>query len=119
MRSNGRMAKPQTAAWVAEIGVRLQRIRSAFKLTQTELAERTGLATSALNQWERGVHPPSLDKAIILREKLGITLDWLYFGDIRGLTPAQITDLTTAKLPAPTGRRAKEPKPARRRVSAA
>lgn len=119
MSSNSRMAKPQTAAWVVEIGVRLQRIRSAFHLTQTELAERTGLATSALNQWEKGVHPPSLEKAIILRENLGITLDWLYFGDIRGLTPDQITNLTTAKLPAPSGRKPREIKPSRRRMSAA
>ena len=119
MQSYGGMAKPQTAAWVGEIGVRIQQLRSAFKWTQTDLAAKTGLATSAINQWEKGIHPPSLEKAMILREKLGITLDWIYYGDIRGLTPDQITNFTTATLPAPSGRKPREVKLPRRRISAA
>lgn len=116
MRSNGRMAAPLTSEWVVEVGIRIQRLRSAFKITQTQLAERTGFSTSIINNWESGTHPPSLEKAIILREQFGITLDWLYFADVRGLTPVQITDLTAAKLPAPMGRQKRTKVVAKRRA---
>lgn len=92
------------------IGERLQRLRVVFNLIQKELAAEIRVSSNRLSQWESDKHPPALDAAINLRRKYGITLDWLYFGDPRGMTAELLRALLAAKLPAPAGRRrAKKP----------
>ncbi len=105
------MAGGQNVEWMQQIGERLQRLRSVFNVTQKELCDATAIATSRLNQWEQGVHPPSLEGAQQLRLTYGITLDWLYNGDPRGMAHDLVTRLANAKLPAPAGRRGARPPP--------
>lgn len=73
------------------IAFRLRSTRLALELSQAELCRLTGIATNTWNQYEKGISRPELDKALILCEKLGITLDWIYRGDPSGL-PLRITE---------------------------
>ena len=60
-------------------------------LNQTELCRLTGIATNTWNQYEKQAKRPELDKALLMCEKLGWTLDWIYRGDPSGL-PLRITE---------------------------
>ena len=69
------------------IGERLMLTRNVFGMTQTEFGKGAGIKKSTYNQYENGKERPSLDEAIKLCEKYGLTLDWIYRGDTRGLGP--------------------------------
>ena len=81
------------------IAFRLRSTRIALELSQAELCRLTGIATNTWNQWEKGIGRPELDKALILCDKLGITIDWIYRGDPSGL-PLRITQRMGAIKPA-------------------
>ena len=79
------MAEPQNLRTVEAIAERLRRTRQAQGLSQTELCRRTTIATNTYNQWEQAKGRPELDKAVLLCDALGYTLDWIYLGDESGL----------------------------------
>ena len=58
-------------------GDRLRRIRRRCGLTQTELAERTGLSQSNINTWERNRSLPLPDGLIALADCFGCSIDYL------------------------------------------
>jgi len=70
---------------VPAISARLIATRHALGLSQVELCRRTGIATNTYNMWEKGNGRPELDKAFLLCETFGLTLDWIYRGDATGL----------------------------------
>ena len=83
------------------IGERLMLTRNVFGMTQTEFGKGAGIKKSTYNQYEKGKERPSLDEAIKLCDKYGITLDWIYLGDSRGLSPdlrAAIEAMQRARL---------------------
>lgn len=67
-------------------GERLKQTRLALGFTRMRrLAEITGESEDTLGSWERGrtlVPPPFVQK---LRNLYGVTADWVYYGDPRGL----------------------------------
>ncbi len=63
------------------IGERLRGVRKARKVTQVELATRTGIAHSTLVRIERGQAKPKLQTVWKLAEKLEVDPKWLTFGD--------------------------------------
>jgi transcriptional regulator with XRE-family HTH domain len=63
------------------IGKRLQLTRQALGVGQKEFAESVGISVSSYNHYEAGRHRPSLEAAIALRAKYGLTLDWIFCGD--------------------------------------
>lgn len=71
------------------IARRLERTRLAMGLSQSEFAEKAGIARNTCNQWEKGKGRPQLDGAIALCNVYQLTLDWIYFGETSGL-PYQV-----------------------------
>ena len=67
------------------IGVRLKALRDTTRLKQTPFADDIGVTQSAWSQYESGKRQITLDVAVTLVERFGVTLDWIYFGDSSGL----------------------------------
>ncbi|MBI3098417.1 MAG: helix-turn-helix transcriptional regulator [Planctomycetes bacterium] len=57
---------------------RLRRAREARGLSQTELAERTGLQPSAISHFESGRRAPSFDNLKRLANALDVSTDYLF-----------------------------------------
>lgn len=68
-------------------------LRERSNLTAREMADLAGVGVSALSQWENGGKRVSIDAAIRITDKFGVTLDWLYKGNTNGLSLTLITDL--------------------------
>jgi transcriptional regulator with XRE-family HTH domain len=58
-------------------GDRLRRLREEKRLSQAELAERTGFQPSAISHFESGRRAPSFDNIKKLADALAITIDYL------------------------------------------
>lgn len=65
-----------------DIARRLIAIREHFDLNQVEFADSLHLAKNTLNGYETGARSLSLETAKRIRDRFGISLDWLLFGDI-------------------------------------
>ncbi|MFR4978303.1 MAG: helix-turn-helix domain-containing protein [Butyricicoccus sp.] len=52
--------------------------RKEKNLSQSELAQMIGVNQTAVSQWERGATMPTLDKAAMIANALGCTIDELY-----------------------------------------
>ena len=70
---------------VDEVAARLKLTREALKLSQAALCRQTGISPQTWNNAETGDNRLGLDNANKLRAKFGISLDWLFWGDMRGL----------------------------------
>ena len=69
----------------AAIGERLRLTREALGLSQIEFAYRADIAANTYNQYESGKNFPQLDYAHRLCDHHGLTLDWIYRGDLSNL----------------------------------
>lgn len=69
----------------AALGSRILQIRTRHKLTQEAFCSAIDTSQGTLSDWERGSKRLGLDSAIHIRKKFRVTLDWLYFGDSRGM----------------------------------
>lgn len=68
------------------VGARVAALRLAFGFdSQAAFAEAIGVQRGEVAAWESGGRRPSIAKAQPMVEKFGITLDWLFLGDPRGL----------------------------------
>ena len=87
------------------IGRRLRAARRVAKLRQKDLAEICATTSSAVVHWESGARRLGLSHAAMLLPRLGVTLDWLYLADDRGLSWEQREELAAAlaQNPFPTG----------------
>jgi transcriptional regulator with XRE-family HTH domain len=59
------------------MGEWFQQLREEARLTQAELAERSGIPISTIRSWEQDVNVPRLDLALRLARVLGVTMDEL------------------------------------------
>src|SRR5580704_13076891 len=66
---------------VEAIAHRLRATRETTGLTQSQFADRAGIARDIYNEWESAKDRPGLDEAMRLRAVYGVTLDWIYLGD--------------------------------------
>lgn len=64
----------------ADISERLKWHRGLMAMTQSEYALTIGVKRSAYSLWEAGTHRLSLDGALALRKKYGLSLDFMYEG---------------------------------------
>ena len=64
----------------ADIAERLKWHRSTLRMTQKDYAASMGVKRSALSLWEAGTHRMSLDGGLLLRNKYGLSLDFMYEG---------------------------------------
>src|SRR5258706_3691859 len=68
-----------------QIGRRLARAREALGLSQVDFCRAAGIAANTYNQYEKGVSRPELDKGLAICRAHGLTLDYIYRGDVSGL----------------------------------
>lgn len=75
------MATQQKPRPFADIAERIKWHREqVMGLNQSAYAESIGVKRSALSLWEAGTHRLSLDGALALRHKYGLSLDFMYEG---------------------------------------
>lgn len=67
------------------IAKRLMDLRGEYKMSQTQFCRHVGIAASTWNQYEHARQRISLDMAMRLCNVTGVTLDWIYLGDGRGM----------------------------------
>jgi len=67
---------------MTSIGERLKTAREKLGLTQAQLAEALEVKhKNTISTWERGLHFPSADVLLLIREKFGISVEWLVAGE--------------------------------------
>ena len=69
----------------ADISNRLRAIREYYGMSSTEFAEEIGRPLKSYSQWESGENRISIDGALSLRHRFGITLDFIYDGNLDAL----------------------------------
>ena len=79
------MTASRTAHNAREVGRRIAALREAMSLSAAQFARHTGITAQALHNYESGLRRISLDQAILVCDRTGSTLDWIYFGDPSGL----------------------------------
>lgn len=72
-------------AWLAEVGQRLIQAREALGMKQVEMATSLGISSQRLSNYENGARPFDIELAITLSRKHAVTMDFVYWGDLRGL----------------------------------
>ena len=65
-----------------EMGKRLREVRQVRKLTQEEAAERCDITSSYYGNIERGNKKMSIETLGKISKGLGMSTDWLLFGEI-------------------------------------
>lgn len=66
---------------IEETAARLKAARLAINPNQTEFANEAGLSQHRYNQYETGSRALTLDAAIKLHKRYGLSLDWLFRGE--------------------------------------
>jgi ribosome-binding protein aMBF1 (putative translation factor) len=67
------------------IGRRLLKTREALGLSQAEFCRRIGVQRNLYNPFEKGRRRITIDVATKIRDRYGISLDWIYCADQRAL----------------------------------
>lgn len=75
---------PQSAQRT-ETAARIKVTRLALGLTQAQITEATGIAKNAWSNYENGISRPNIEDAIRFSMAFGISLDWIYVGNIATL----------------------------------
>lgn len=65
-----------------DIGRRLIAFRESLPMSQVKFAHELKVAKNTLNGYETGARPLPSEKAKRIRERFGLSLDWLFSGDI-------------------------------------
>lgn len=79
------MKIPKDPEWQQEVGARLRQAILALGKKQVDIANILGISPGRLSNYIRGERPLDIEQAIKLAGRFGITLDFLYIGDVRGL----------------------------------
>ncbi len=67
------------------VGKRLKMFRKALGVRQVDLVRELGWSQQKWGQWEHGVRNPNISDMIELAERYGVTLDYIYRGDMTRL----------------------------------
>lgn len=65
-----------------DIARRLVAVREHFEESQVDFAEKLNMAKNTLNGYETAKRPLTIEAARRIRDRFGISVDWLLFGDI-------------------------------------
>ncbi len=80
----------ETEDWYSEetatFGDRLAAAREATGLKQKELAQRVGVKTGTLRNWEEDLSEPRANRLSMLGGILGVSLGWLLTGEGEGVS---------------------------------
>lgn len=77
-----------------DLGKRIREIRQRQKLTQKQLAQKAGIATITLQQYERGVREPKLEQL----DKLASALE-VSFGELLAQEPSEVSGIASGLIP--------------------
>ena len=86
------MADARDAASAVEIGKRLRLVREALKMSQTALCRLAGITPQAWNNAETGDNLLTVPNAEKLCRVTGVTMDWIYRGQIASALPAVLLE---------------------------
>jgi transcriptional regulator with XRE-family HTH domain len=64
-------------AYLMKFGEKITKLKKLKKMSQVELAEKTGISRDAISKYERGDVSPSVEYAKRIAEALGVSLDYL------------------------------------------
>lgn len=92
------MAKSEISGPYAEIAYRLRAARDTFGLTQKEFAEQADVPQKSYNQWESGDFRISIGGALKVRERFGLSLDFIYCGSLDALPHKIAKELSSIPL---------------------
>ncbi len=73
------------ARTAADIGKRLVAMHNALGITQADVCRAIDLTSGRYNQYVTGKRLLTLDVAVRLVAAYGVTLDWLFLGDVSAL----------------------------------
>ena len=76
----------------AEVGVRLKLLREALKMSQTALCRLADITPQAWNNAETGDNFLTVTNAVKLCRVTGVTMDWIYRGQITSALPAVLLE---------------------------
>lgn len=80
------------------IGERLLTLRAWRRVEQQQLCAEIDVQPNQYSQFERGHRRITLDIAAKLVQQYGVTLDWIYLNDMRGMTGQMQAELRNAEL---------------------
>jgi transcriptional regulator with XRE-family HTH domain len=60
-----------------KFGEKITKLKKLKKMSQVELAEKTGISRDAISKYERGDVSPSVEYAKRIADALGVSLDYL------------------------------------------
>ena len=83
MKINRMQAMP--TARPTDIGARLGLLRKIRNLRQNQVCAATGIPANTYNNYERGRTRPDTDNGIALCVFFGVTMDYLYLGNMAGV----------------------------------
>jgi transcriptional regulator with XRE-family HTH domain len=86
-----------------EVGRRLRTARLALGLDQQEMADALTVARTTYSNWEVGIRPPESFAMARLEERFGVTMSWIFLGDLRGL-PYELATRVLAQMSPSSGR---------------
>lgn len=88
VEQSGAMARAEApnATSLAEIAKRLILLRKSLGYTQAFMANLIGASPQAWGNYEQGLRRIRIDEALLLCGATGVTLEWIYRGNI-GLLP--------------------------------
>lgn len=80
-----------------KVAPRLQLLRGLRNLKQTELCDLLDIQKNTYNHYERGQNRPDVSNALKLCAFYGVTLDYLFSGNIAGLPHHMAIEITKAE----------------------
>ena len=81
---------------MVNMGEKLKQLRQNKKMTQKQVADRLGLAVSAVSSYESGTRYPSYEALIKLAAMFHVSTDYLL--GIAGRTSIDVTGLDSAEI---------------------
>jgi transcriptional regulator with XRE-family HTH domain len=91
------MAPKRMPTALEEIAERLRLSREALDFNITTIARLIGSDASTWHNYEKAIRRISLDKALLLKARTGISIEWVYSGDINSL-PDHLRDKIQARI---------------------
>ena len=83
-----------------EVAARLRLLMKALDMKPSEIADEAGIGRNAWSQFSREKDPRLLTLAAAYRlMKFGVSLDWLYAGDMGGMKFHIVRDLNAKAAP--------------------
>lgn len=82
----------------SDISNRLRAVRAHYGMSSKEFAESADVPPKSYSQWESGDFRISIDGAMKIQSRYGISLDFIYVGRLDTLSNSLATELSSSPL---------------------